>query len=407
MSDSNQASLLKSPLLSSYVAQVTAAQTELDKACAIANTLAGKLIQPTGIELRGYCADAFLRFDLEADAAGHLLDPESSYQHTLAVLKSYPPVPLVDLVGLRAVKPLSTLRGHELEEDAVPCFPVVVKTHVERNLHRVDQTKAVARWWTELDGKLAEVQAKAPALGVLERLYGTAHEASSDGHPTGGQTSFHRVLKPYDVECLDVGLLKVHADWTEFLQKNFHNKPGAIQWARALYAFAYVNGVPDSSRLLNPHMPFNRGSLANASSISEAAKQEILAAVANRIAREKEVEPQVRELLANRLNQAKDLLTSVLSSFNALRGCQNFNSPSPRVAAVLQQKLDEKGIGARLGLIRESMGGFDVRVQIASPAVKDGLAFMDFSIKGNPEGQFVRASLLNPEYLDTTYPWEA
>lgn len=121
----------------------------------------------------GYCAEAYMVFSSEGEAAAAL---------TRRLYELYPPLECVDLRGgTQSQKPLKYVRHEDRYDSQRPIFPVLMKTSRYK-----EQAEHSARWWTSLAGHDVEIQVKGGTLDgfkdVLEGRYVPDSQSYSGGH---------------------------------------------------------------------------------------------------------------------------------------------------------------------------------------------------------------------------------
>lgn len=393
MSDSiktvTENSTTASPLLEPYVAAVAVAQRKLQLATMLVQELKSKPIQPKTMGLGGYCAQAHLLFPA---VHGSTTPDAESVEALLTLLRAFPPVELIDIVGEHTVKPLTHLRENERWADLVPCFPLV----------RKDLRTATLRWWTQLSGDLVEVQLPEPPPEVMALLHGPTHVRAVY---SGGACVFHRKLQDYRKEVLFPEEIQAHQHWEGVFRDSFLGRDGIREWAQELYLFVYKRFVPSKRELREPAMPFNRNA-PRPDDLMDTEENHLLEAVIARVQAEKEVDQVLRRLLTDLLTQAKDLLAKELGVVKARDGNQSGAFSSTLVTDGLQQKIQRKFGDVRLSYLREEAGFFKGRLVVKSPVFENSVGFLDFQVKGNPEGELITIQRLEPEYVDVAYPWE-
>lgn len=157
----------------------------------------------------GYCAEAYMVFSSEGEAAEAL---------TRRLYELYPPLDCVDLKGsTQSQKPLKYVRDEDRYDSQRPIFPVLVKTERSRFQGR-EQVQHAARWWTNLAGHDVEIKVKGGSLEGFKDVIEGRFVADSQSYP-GGHVSFlpRALVKPTVRPGAMVSWL---ADWTEFAQAN-------------------------------------------------------------------------------------------------------------------------------------------------------------------------------------------
>lgn len=392
MSDSiekSAGSVSVSPLLVPYVSAVEKAQKQLVLATKIAQELESKPIKPKVMGLGGYCAQAYVVLDAVPTAAA---TPEEGYRRLLEVLKAYPPVELAEVVGANTVKPTSHLRDVDNQFDTVPCFPLLSKTGVAETL----------RWWTPLGGGLAEVHLPRPGSCVLRPLYEVGYPQPD---PRGAVGVSRRKLKDYSQEAMFSEEFSAHRQWESVFADYYGHRADVRQWAQGLYLFVYKRFVPSEKEPREQAMSFNRNGTRPAELTDTEAKR-ILEAVLARVDAEKREEQVLLRMMGGRLRGATELLAKVLGEAKARQGYQNGSFPSSLVAEVLQQKVQRYFGGVCLSFLREEAGFFVGRLVVQSPVFEGSVGFLDFKVKGNPEGDLLTVQRLKPEYVAVAYPWD-
>lgn len=175
--------------LKPYLAAVAKANEQVTLIRALAGEVSARNApQPAEAVPFGYCATAGLKFELPAGGI------EDHKRYVEQLLAAYPPLPVVDLYGIRTQKPVEALRDAELNEAGRELYPVLFRT----DLVKREQKPATddARWWTSFPCGTVEVMVRR-ASAELFPIPMHAYEADSHTYATGRQSMYRRRPKTY------------------------------------------------------------------------------------------------------------------------------------------------------------------------------------------------------------------
>lgn len=403
MSDSAITKESPSPaFLAHYHANLAKAQKELDRATALAGCIEAKPLQPSTLYPSGYCADGFMAFESKADGPA-LLD----------ILRQYPPEPVVRLLETQSMKPAAAIRGQEVDDLAIPLFPVLFKSEKrdEASIRRNPQRQlppGEARWWTRQGGYNLELKVTGVQFSDLEGLVNSVgpHELYGVNYATGYQAGWCRPLVSYPGEFIYPELVKCHAEWKDYLDTRFAGRPGARSWAQAVASMARHSPHLTLQQLKSSAFRFNSALDPKGTILSDDERLEAWERALARVAAEDAMREPLDAAVDATFNAAEAFVTRMLSPFS-LKVPATYREPPNWFQAALQQHVSKEiGKGLVVAWLTRDPRGASCRIQVDSALHEGGKAFRDFVVAGTSDGPRLTAAALAPEFVpEGPMPW--